>query len=128
MQQHRLLAVAILASASLCGQTASELAGRWNWTASCKSGETREGQFSLRRVSEESFRGEFLRTGHKSDVIGRGILAVELHTFEFQREYVTANGEKAIERWSGKLTDAPLTWTGTLRDAATECSFEATKQ
>lgn len=129
----KLWAVALLASASLFGQSAGELAGRWNWTASCKTGETRKGQFLLRQVSEESFRGEFLGTGHKSDVIERGVLAVALHTFEFQREYVTAAGEKGFARWSGKLTvpesaNGKLKWTGTLHDATTDCSFEATKQ
>ena len=129
--QRRLWAVVLLASSSLFGQTAAELGGRWSWSASCKPGEAREGRFQLYRISEESFRGEFLGTGHQSDVIRRAVLAAKLHSLKFQREYVTATGEKGIERWRGTLSapeGAKITWTGTLLDAETECSFKATKQ
>ncbi len=129
----QLLAIVLLATASLFGQSAGELVGRWEWSASCKTGETRQGEFLLRRVSQESFRGEFLGTGHASDVIGKGILTAEHHSFQFQREYVTTAGDKRIERWQGKLSvregaNGKIVWTGTLFDADAECSFEALKQ
>lgn len=122
-----------MAGTSLFAQSAAEMAGRWRWSASCQSSETREGEFLLRRVSDESFRGEFLGTGYKTDIIGRGVLAVAPHSFQFERHYVTAAGEEGIERWKGEVSvseggAAKPVWKGTLRDADTECSFEANHQ
>jgi hypothetical protein len=131
--RYRLMTMALLAGTTLYGQSAAEMAGRWSWSASCETGETRQGEFLLRRVSEESFRGEFLGTEHKTDIIGRGVLAVALHSFEFERHYVTAAGEEGIERWKGSVSvpeggAAKPVWKGTMREAETECSFEATHQ